>query len=65
MGEYDHEADFSLYKTFGLLNWEKHNDDLADSETKQYILIAIKDELENLDILTRKKMLIYRFQYLL
>ena len=45
-GEYDHEADFTSYKTFGLLNWEKQNDNQVDSKTKQFILLAIKSELE-------------------
>lgn len=55
VGEYDHEADFSSFKTFGLLNWEKHNDDLVDEETKQYILLAIKDELEKRGYTYQKK----------
>lgn len=55
VGEYDHEADFTSYKTFGLLNWEKHNDDLVDSDTKQYILLAIKDELEQRGYTYQKK----------
>lgn len=46
VGEYDHKADFSSYKTFGLLNWEKSNDNEVDQEVKQYILLAIKKELE-------------------
>jgi len=55
VGEYDHETDFSNYKTFGLLNWEKHNDEQVDSETKQYILLAIKDELEKRGYTYQKK----------
>jgi len=44
--EYDHEVDFNTYKTFGLLNWERQNDDQVSAETKQFILLAIKKELE-------------------
>ena len=55
MGEYDHEADFTSFKTFGLLNWEKHNDELVDEDTKQYILLAIKDELEKRGYTYQKK----------
>ncbi len=45
-GEYDHNVDFSSFKTFGLLNWERHNDDQVSEQTKNYILMSIKDELE-------------------
>jgi hypothetical protein len=45
--EYDHEVDFNNYKTFGLLNWERQNDDQVSAETKQFILLAIKKELEH------------------
>lgn len=47
LGEYDHEVDFSSFKTFGLLNWEKYNDEQVSPETKKYILMAIKGELES------------------
>jgi len=46
IAEYDHEADFSTYKTFGLLNWDPHNDELVSPESKKTILMAIKYELE-------------------
>ncbi|MCF6169997.1 MAG: DUF4136 domain-containing protein [Bacteroidales bacterium] len=46
IAEYDHEADFSKYKTFGLLNWDPHNDKVMSPQTKEYILMAIKAELE-------------------
>jgi len=46
VGEYDKEADFSKFKTFGLLNWEKQNDKQVNSETKEFILLAIKKQLE-------------------
>ena len=45
-GEYDHEVDFTAYKTFGLLNWERQNDDQVSKQTKKTILMAIKDEME-------------------
>lgn len=44
--EYDHEVDFNSYKTFGLLNWERQNDEQVSTETKEFILLAIKKELE-------------------
>lgn len=44
--EYDHEVDFSTYKTFGLLNWDPQNDKVVSPQTKEYILSSIKDELE-------------------
>ncbi len=47
VGEYDHDADFSSYKTFGLLNWERHNDDQVSKQTKKYILMSIKSEMES------------------
>jgi hypothetical protein len=47
VGEYDHEVDFSTYKTFGLLNWERHNDDQVSKQTKEYILMSIKNEMES------------------
>ncbi len=46
VGEYDHEIDFSTYTTFGLLNWDKHNDSQVSPQTKEYILMAIKSEME-------------------
>ena len=46
VAEYDHDADFNAYKTFGLLNWDPHNDKVMSPQTKQYILMAIKNELE-------------------
>jgi len=46
VGEYDHDVDFTNYKTFGLLNWERHNDDQVSKLTKKYILLSIKDEME-------------------
>jgi hypothetical protein len=45
--EYDHEVDFSTYKTFGLLNWERQNDEQVSAEAKEFILLAIKKELED------------------
>ncbi len=45
--EYDHSTDFNSYKTFGLLNWDPHNDKLMSPQTKKYILMAIKHELES------------------
>jgi len=47
VSEYDHDADFSSYKTFGLLNWERHNDDQVSKQTKKYILMSIKSEMES------------------
>ena len=46
VAEYDHEVDFSTYKTFGLLNWDPHNDEVMSPQTKKYILTSIKNELE-------------------
>ncbi len=46
IAEYDHEVDFNTYKTFGLLNWDPHNDEVMIPQTKKYILTSIKDELE-------------------
>lgn len=46
VGEYDHNVDFSHYKTFGLLNWDTTNDKVVKPQTKEYILMAIKDQLE-------------------
>jgi len=55
LGEYDHEVDFSTFKTFGLLNWERSNDEQVSPETKKYILMAIKDELESRGYVYQKK----------
>jgi hypothetical protein len=44
--DYDHETDFSKYKTFGLLSWDPHNDEVMSPQTKKYILMSIRDELE-------------------
>lgn len=55
VGKNDPEADFSTYKTFGLLNWERHNDDQVDAKTKEYILLAIKSELEQRGYTYQKK----------
>jgi hypothetical protein len=44
--EYDHKVDFDTYKTFGLLNWDPQNDKVVMPQTKQYILMSIKEELE-------------------
>lgn len=46
VSEYDHDVDFTTFKTFGLLNWDKHNDSQVSPETRDYILMSIKDELE-------------------
>ena len=54
-GEYDKEADFNSYKTFGLLNWEKQNDEQVNQKTKEYILVAIKGELESRGYTYQKK----------
>jgi len=45
-GEYDHKVDFTTYKTFGLLNWDKHNDKEVSEQTKKSILMGIKSEME-------------------
>ena len=55
VGEYDHEADFTSYKTFGLLNWEKFNDEQVSPDTKKYMLLAIKSELESRGYVYQKK----------
>lgn len=44
--KYNKEVDFTKYKTFGLLNWDSHNDELVSPQTKKYILSSIKDEME-------------------
>jgi hypothetical protein len=44
--EYDHNVDFSKYKTFGLLSWDPHNDKVMSPQTKKYILLSIKSQLE-------------------
>lgn len=46
VGEYDHDADFTTYKTFGLLSWDPHNDKEVSPRTKKIMLMAIKDEME-------------------
>ncbi|RLD33847.1 MAG: hypothetical protein DRI72_04170 [Bacteroidetes bacterium] len=46
VAEFDHKADFDTYKTFGLLNWDPQNDKVISPQTKKYILLSIKDELE-------------------
>jgi hypothetical protein len=55
VGKQDQETDFSSYKTFGLLNWERQNDDQVDEKTKEFILLAIKDELEQRGYTYQKK----------
>ena len=47
VAEYNHDADFNSYKTFGLLNWDPQNDKVISPETKKNILMAIKSELES------------------
>lgn len=47
LGEYDHDVDFKTFKTFGLLNWDPVNDKQVSPQTKKYLLMAIKDELES------------------
>ena len=47
VAEYNHEADFNTYKTFGLLNWDPQNDKVISPETKKNILMALKAELES------------------
>lgn len=47
VGKHDENVDFSKFKTFGLLSWDKHNDKIVKPETKQYILMAIKSQLES------------------
>ncbi len=47
LGEYDHDVDFSTYKTFGLLSWDPVNDKQVSPQTKEYLLMSIKDELES------------------
>lgn len=47
VAEYDHEVDFSSYKTFGLLNWDPENNKIISPQSKEYILMSIKDELES------------------
>ncbi len=44
--EYDHDVDFSTYKTFGLLSWDPHNDKIMSKKTKKYMLTSIKEQLE-------------------
>lgn len=47
IGEYDHDVDFSNFKTFGLLSWDPVNDKEVSPQTKQYILMSIKNEMES------------------
>jgi len=44
--EYNHDVDFSTYKTFGLLSWDPHNDKVMSKLTKEQMLLSIKAELE-------------------
>ncbi len=44
--EYDHDVNFSNYKTFGLLSWDPHNDKVMSPLTKEHMLLSIKAELE-------------------
>ncbi len=46
IGEHDKNVDFQKFKTFGLLSWDKHNDEVVKPETKEYILMSIKAEME-------------------
>ena len=46
VSEYNHNVDFTNYKTFGLLNWDPVNDKVVNTQTKEYILMSIKDEME-------------------
>ncbi len=46
IGEYDHDVNFSKFKTFGLLTWDPHNDKEVSPKIKKYILLSIKDQLE-------------------
>ena len=46
VGEYDHEIDFATFKTFGLMNWDKFNDSQVSPQTKEYILMSVKSEME-------------------
>ena len=46
VSEYDREVDFDTYKTFGLINWDPHNDKIISSQNKEYLLMAIKNEME-------------------
>lgn len=47
VAEYDREVDFKSYKTFGLLNWDPQNDKVVSPQSKEYILMSIKGELES------------------
>jgi len=55
IAEYDHNIDFKNYKTFGLLNWDPHNDKLISPQNKEYILMSIKNELEARGYVYQKK----------
>ncbi len=46
VAEYDHNVDFKNYHTFGLLNWNPLNDKIVKPETKKYLLLSIKEQLE-------------------
>jgi len=46
VSEYDHKVDFTTYNTFGLLNWDPQNDGQVSPQTKEYILMSIKNEME-------------------
>jgi hypothetical protein len=46
VAEYDRDVDFGTFKTFGLLNWDPHNDKIISPQGKEYILLAIKNEME-------------------
>ena len=43
--DYDKEVDFTAYKTFTLLPWNKHNDSIVSPFTKERILEALKNEM--------------------
>lgn len=47
VSKYDDNAEFNNYNTFGLLSWDPHNDEIIRPETKKYILMAIKSQLES------------------
>ncbi len=47
VGKHDENVDFTEYKTFGLLNWDPHNDKVVRPETKEYILLSIKSQHES------------------
>ena len=47
LGKYDHDVNFDTFKTFGLLNWDPVNDKQVSPQTKEYLLMSIKDEMES------------------